>query len=109
MALTLSKYGAVSDIRLYCDVIQYARAIGYVKNIYNEGCTPMIDSEATPFEYNCAKSETYVTDPSNPVNRLSFNCEFKSIDEGEKNFAWLLKHINYFALYGHNLATASPN
>ena len=107
MALKLSGYGAVGSVRLYCSVIQYAKSIGYVKNIFNRNCEPINDELATPFEYNPAKSQTYQANTDEPVSEISFNCEFKSIDEGDRNFAQLLKLINYYGVYGHNISTAS--
>ena len=107
MALSNNRYGEVSTIRAYFDVVQYAKAIGYVKELFSYQNSPVIDSESSPFDYNPAKVETYAVDGT--YDYLSFVCHFKSRIEGDRNFAQLLKSINYYGIFGHNIQTASAD
>ena len=112
MALKKNRYGEVSTIRAYFDIVQYAKAIGYVKRIVNNSSTPQIDPDASPYDFNPAKVETYLADNTNDAwsddsNHFGFNCEFDSIGVGDRNFAQLLKSINYYGFFGHNIQTAT--
>ena len=112
MALSRNRYGQVSTIRAYFDIVQYAKAIGYVKNFWNNSNTPQIDPDSTPYDFNPAKVETYLADNttdgwSGSSNHLGFNVEFKNYAIENRNFAQLLKAINYYGFFGHNIKTAS--
>ena len=106
-----SRYGNVGTIRAYFDIVQYAKAIGYVKRIWNHSSIPTIDDSSSPYDYNPSKVETYVAYSDNDSwngHHIGFNCEFKNRNNLNKNFAELLKSTNYFGVFGHNLHT-SPN
>lgn len=105
MALSRSSYGQVGTCRAYFDIVQYAKAIGYIKELKNWQNSPVIDSESSPFDYNPAKVETYAVDGT--YDYLSFVCYFKSRYVGDRNFAQLLQSINYYGIFGHNIQTAS--
>jgi len=105
MTLSRHRYGQVSTIRAYFDIVQYAKAIGYVKEYRNHSNIAQIDPDSTPYDFNPAKVETYVVDGN--YTYLSFMCYFKSRYVGDRNFAQLLKSINYYGIFGHNIQTAS--
>ena len=117
MALSRNRYGQVSQVRCFFDVIQYAKSIGYVKSIWNNSITPQIDPDSSPYDFNPAKVETYLADNetinddgtswSGSQNHLGFNVEFKNYAIENRNFAQLLKAINYYGFFGHNIQTAS--
>ena len=107
MALSNNRYGEVSTIRAYFDIISYAKSIGYVKQINNHNLSPIIDSESSPFDYNPAKVETYQIDSGGDLG--AFVCSFNSRGIGDRNFAQLLKSTNYYGIFGHNLQTSSSN
>lgn len=112
MGLSKSRYGEIKTIRAFFDVVQYAKAIGYVKNIFNNNSSPQTDEDANPYDANPAKVDNYLADNedlswSGSENHLGFNVEFKSMVTRDRNFAKILRSINYYGFFGHNLATAS--
>ena len=106
MALSRNRYGQVSTIRAYFDIVQYAKAIGYVSHYGNYNLIPQIDSNSNPFDYNPAKVETYQVESDG--NLAAFACSFKSKNIiGNRNFAQLVKATNYYGFFGHNLQTST--
>ena len=111
MALSRNRYGQVSTIRAYFDIIQYAKAIGYVKEYRNHSNIPQIDPDSTPYDFNPAKVETYLATEDDEgiftADHIGFNVKFKNYAIENRNFAQLLKAINYYGFFGHNIQTAS--
>ena len=111
MALSRNRYGQVSTIRAYFDIIQYAKAIGYVKEYRNHSNIPQIDPDATPYDFKPAKVETYLATEDDEgiftADHIGFNVKFKNYAIENRNFAQLLKAINYYGFFGHNIQTAS--
>ena len=106
MALSRNRYGQVSTIRAYFDIVQYAKAIGYIDYIDSWNLNPQIDPDSSPFDYNPAKVETYQVE--NGGNLVAFACSFKNKNIiGNRNFAQLVKATNYYGFFGHNLQTST--
>ena len=82
MALSRNRYGQVSTIRAYFDIIQYAKAIGYVKEYRNHSNIPQIDPDSTPYDFNPAKVETYLATEDDEgiftADHIGFNVKFKN-------------------------------
>ena len=111
MALSRNRYGQVSTIRAYFDIVQYARAIGYVEEYRNHSNIPQIDPDSSPYDFNPAKVETYLATQDDggifTADHIGFNVKFKNYAIENRNFAHLLKAINYYGFFGHNIQTAS--
>lgn len=122
MALSKNSFNRVAKPRIYLDIIEYAKAIGYVKSFSNVNQTPINGDNNYPnvFNYNPTNVVSYIANGEYPVaggniersnnqSYMGWNCKFKNWDNENRNWAMLLKRINYVAVLGHNMQTCDPS
>ena len=98
MTFNKNRYGQVGTCRMYFDIVQFAKAIGYVKE-YGKF---RVESDSNPYDFNFSKVGSYeVTESS---STLGFNVTFKSEDSPNRNFSYLVESCNYFGVFGHDFA-----
>ena len=84
MALNKSGFNNVSTPRVYLDVIEYAKAIGYIKSFTNVNQTPINGDSTYPnvFDYNASRVVEYIADNQ---FLMQWNCRFKNYDKSNIN------------------------
>ena len=111
-------YGNVIKIRAYIDFVQYAKAVNYVEEIYNNSLDGDVGAGGNlfnPWDFNFSKVNTYTCNNDAAgwdasQNHLGFNIIFKDYPAGEYSnrlFAHFLQGINYYGLFGHELGIKS--
>ncbi|QDP55598.1 MAG: hypothetical protein Tp152DCM223801_14 [Prokaryotic dsDNA virus sp.] len=104
--------GSVGSVRIYCDIVQYAQAIGKVRN-YGMNHIDNSRSEAShkvwtmsPYNYNQYTNDTTTqSDRMNWVANLSKG-EYTYESDIDYNFCGLISSANYAAVLGHNLQSS---
>tara|TARA_R100001594_G_scaffold144018_1_gene192641 strand:+ start:149 stop:1168 length:1020 start_codon:yes stop_codon:yes gene_type:complete len=87
---------------MYFDIVQYSKAIGYVKEYGKFRVESNSDEDFNPYDFNFSKVGSYqVTEPSSTIG---FNVTFKNQDNANRNFSYLLESCNYFGVFGHDFA-----
>ena len=101
--------GSLGSIRIYCDIVQYAQAIGKVRD-YDMNHIDNTASEAphkvwtmSPYNYN-----QYTNDIASQQDRMNWVAKLSKGDytydsDIDYNFCGLVSSANYAAVLGHNL------
>ena len=113
MALSKNRYGKVSNIRAYIDLVQYAKAVGYVQEIVNWN----LDGDETdggdvfsPWDFNPTNVKRFTCNGGGgSADHVGFIIRFKNYGAdtdgvySNRLFADLLRGSNYLGIFGHEL------
>ena len=105
MALSNSVYGSVAIPRIYVDIIQYAKAIGYVDTYINGNISNIDSNDGSMWDFNPVNMNRY--ECTGGSGNINFGVRFKNYDASPENRQWsrFLGTINYFGILGHSLGT----
>ena len=108
MALSTSVYGSDGTPRVFCDLIQWARAINYVEEYKSSGLEEIGNTrEGDVWGFNPARTSTFALGTGfNPDSNGTLQVEFKNYDsyhDKNQQFRLLLQTTNYYAILNHNL------
>ena len=101
MAISNDVRGSVRIPRIYVDLVQYAKAIGYVQQ-YNLTRLTGNDANAV-WDFNPANIKQYVYDSDISDVNCGFDVTFKNSTQANDSFGYLLSTINYYGILGHKL------
>ena len=101
MALNNSVYGQVGTPRVYMDVVQYAKAIGYVQGYALDG--EQVGDPAACWDFNPSNIKRYgIHQSAEESLNKRFLVLFKNHpDKKNRQFAHLMSNVNYYGALGH--------